>query len=622
MINNAQNDRNTKSITSSDNEKNINTLLNSKEELAYYKEKVKSLQKINNQLKEQITNTFTNTSNNNDTSGIFFSRNEFKKLWESVIQTELIEPFDFCIKEYKLISNICQDLMLLVYEETKSIIDNKFLDILKCLNLTKTSKEKRKQLYFKMLPFFHDNYSNIFNLNEESFNSLHIKLINIIQNEYTFLSEIKILSNSSHNSLFESHLSNLLVKNIKNSTSSNINNNNCINILALLEKKIKNKHFDNLTKCFFNICIYMLLHEPVLTFNLQKFNQRKLNFYFFQKNNFINVEGFGNEKTPCVILLPPPLLRNKYPFNGIRPAVYILSEINVNVSIYKECESKEKNFNNKQNYEKEIFDNEEKINNNSNMKKDINIKNEELDIHTEGNKNYYKMVNQPIKLGNKNMNNIINNNIIDNRNNLKDNKKIDNKNYLNAECTQEYVFLNKENDNNAFLRCNHPINLNVYKTNTNNINLSYYKSKNSIPKNENNKNDFLIENNDSLKRSKTTKKNRYINNMNLNERNKNKYKGLKYNYINSESNNYIDKTINQNQLRNNKFILKSNRVINTNKITIFPNKDIFNLGKNKKHINIGSSRNSNLDKACLEEINYRINEIEIEKLNFKYNFNI
>ena len=139
-----------------------NTCKSNAEELSTCKSKIKVLENINHKLKEKITQAFSNSNETNDSSKVVFTPNEFKKLWESIIQTELIDSFDFCIKEYKLISNLCQDIMLLIYEETKKIIELKFLDILKCLNLSKTSKEKKDSLYTKMLPFFRENFNYIF----------------------------------------------------------------------------------------------------------------------------------------------------------------------------------------------------------------------------------------------------------------------------------------------------------------------------------------------------------------------------------------------------------------------------------------------------------------------------
>ena len=155
---------------------------NSKEELEYYKKnyksnaeelsscksKIKVLENINNKLKEKITLALSSTPDNNDTSKSYYTNNEFKKLWESIIQTELIDSFDFCIKEYKLISNLCQDIMELIYDETKKIIELKFLEILKCLNLSKSSKNKKDNLFLifsKTFIFdFHEDNSSAFDL--------------------------------------------------------------------------------------------------------------------------------------------------------------------------------------------------------------------------------------------------------------------------------------------------------------------------------------------------------------------------------------------------------------------------------------------------------------------------
>ena len=338
-----------------------NTYKSNAEELSSCKSKIKVLENINNKLKEKITQAFSSTTaENNDTSKVVFTQNEFKKLWESIIQTELIDSFEFCIKEYKLISNLCQDIILLIYDETKKIIDLKFLEILKCLNLSKTSKDKKDNLYMKILPFFRENFNNIFEFDDEKIKNIKDKLKNII-NQYNFLKEIKIVSSNSSKNLNDIQINN---NNDKNNIINNRNNNDN-DIYKLLENKIKGKNFDGIMNSFFNICLYMLLHDPVLNFDIEKYSQRKLIYYFYNKKDFINVEGFGNDKTPCVIILPPPLLKKKYQFNGLRPAVYLLSDININKNseIYKQCKlnEKKKEEENKKNKSKEINNkNEEK----------------------------------------------------------------------------------------------------------------------------------------------------------------------------------------------------------------------------------------------------------------------
>ena len=279
---------------------------NSREELEYYKNNyklnaeeltscksiIKVLENINNKLKEKITQN-SNNENSNDKSKLVFTQKEFKKQWETLIQTELIDSFDFCIKEYKLIANLCQDLMLLIYEETKKIIDLKFMEILKCMNLVKSSKDKKDSLYNKIAPFFRENFNNIFEFKEDKIKNIKDKLFSIIE-QYNFLSEIK----------FDDNISNFELNEKKIQSNKDINEIN--NIMNILEDKIKGDNFELIIKSFFTICLYMLLHDPVLDFDIDKYSQRESIYCFYKKREHTNLEGFGDEKTPCIIILPPP----------------------------------------------------------------------------------------------------------------------------------------------------------------------------------------------------------------------------------------------------------------------------------------------------------------------------
>lgn len=307
------------------NYNNLKIFSNINEELEFYKtnyitnikellkcqKKIKNLENSNNVLKEKYTKTMknnfiitTNNKNENNLTDIFISPNEFKKLWESVIKTELIEVFDFCISEYELISNLCQDIIMIIYGETKNIINYKFDSILKSVNLEKISNNKKDEFFNIFRPFFQKNIHNIFSFNDNSIINANNKLLSTI-NEYNYFTP--------------------------NGNDMNYNielNNNLVS-------KINNNYFQNIYKSFYNICIYMLLHDPVLSFNIVKYSDRKLEYFFYNEKEFINVEGFGNDTTPCIIVLPPPLLKNKYPFNGLRPAVYCIS--NFNKEIISQC---------------------------------------------------------------------------------------------------------------------------------------------------------------------------------------------------------------------------------------------------------------------------------------------
>lgn len=288
----------------------------------------KNENKLNNISKDSnSSNSNTKIKNNtNEHSSRVISLNEFRTLWESIIQTELIENFDFCINEYILISYLCQDIVLLVYNESQNEIINKLNQVLKCLNLDKISKNKYKKIYDEFLPFFQEHMNTIFIFQDSFMKNIHSKLISIIK-EYNY-DNLKVKDSSNN---FKS--SNKPITNI---------NDFCNEMPILLEKKITSGHFDNLIKNFYKICIYMLLHVPILSFSIEKFSERTAIYQYYNKKNFINVEGFGNEKSPCILLISPPLLKDKFPFYGLRGAVYMISE--PDETIFSECEiNKEKN---------------------------------------------------------------------------------------------------------------------------------------------------------------------------------------------------------------------------------------------------------------------------------------
>ena len=338
---------------------------NSKEELEYYKStyksnaeellscksKIKDLENINNKLKEKMNQTFNNKITANESSKVFFTEKEFKKQWESIIQTELIDCFDFCIKEYKLIANICQDLMLLVYEETKKIIDLKCNELLNLMNIPKTSKDKKESFYSQMLPFFRENFNKIFELKDDKIQNIKNKL-NSIVNQYNFISELKLIN-------FQTNSRSI-------SDSDNINNNNN-DIKNIIENKIKGNNFEEIIKSFYTICLYMILHDPILSFDIDKYPQRKLIYCFYNKKEHINLEGFGNDRTPCIIILQPPAIKKIFAFNGLRPAVYILTEISINSDIYNQClffekKKEEDKLNKLKEYQEDNKDNKNYIN--------------------------------------------------------------------------------------------------------------------------------------------------------------------------------------------------------------------------------------------------------------------
>ena len=631
-------------------EENDKHFSNSKEELEFYKNtyklnfeelsscksKIKVLENINNKLKEKITQTNPKNIENNDSMKVVFTNNEFKKFWESMIQTELIESFDFCIKEYKLIAHFSQDMMLLIYEETKKIIEQKFLDILKCLNLSKTSKDKKDNLYMKMMPFFRENFNNIFEFNDEKMKYIKEKLKNVI-NQYNFLNEINLIANASSRTLSDILMNNN--ENNANSKGNRSNRNSNINpninmtseIYKLLENKIRGKNFDGVMKSFFSICLYMLLHDPVLNFDIEKYPKRKLIYYFYNKKDFINVEGFGNEKTPCVIILSPPSFKKKFAFSGLKPAAYILSGDMFNSEILQQCKINEKKReeeskskeNNEEIKDKKILELNNSNENENKLKKNTNFGNSNINKNIVNSKplNYNKnTIGDKKKYIKSNKDDIIEYNNNTTNNNMKNNyvKILNNKSLKTNKSNGAY--LNENNDSYKLINRNKNINDNKNKPKNNFPNQKYIN-------NNMDKNNYMLDNNNS-KSSHQNLSHSYIQIQN-NIKDKNNKINLsktksndKNNYANDIKNTFYDNNIN---LMSRKEKTLQGKIQKNNEFIVYDNNPFLNssqkIGKTKDIINNNNYISQNVIIKDIYENNKQKDNMSKNFVNHQLNIN-
>ena len=574
---------------------------------------VKKDQKKSNNISKDSNSSNSNTkknNNSNDHSSKVISLNEFRTLWESIIQTELIENFDFCINEYILISYLCQDIVLLIYNETQNEIVDKLNQVLKCLNLDKISKQKFNIIFEEFLPFFQEHMNTIFLCQDSFLEIIHSKLISITK-EYDY-NNLKVKTN---------------INSSKFSNKSITNENDfCNEMPILLEKKIVSGQFDKLIKNFYKICIYMILHDPILSFNIEKYSERKPLYQYYNKKNFINVEGFGNEKSPCILLLSPPLLKEKFPFYGLRAAVYIISE--PDKTIFSECEiNKEKN--NEENKNITFSDKSEKKSS-SNEPQFIEIKNNRVIKNSIRNSNKRKLKNQTkSKTENYNASDSFNYSFNFNNNS----NRINNQKYINIK--NEKVIMdnllgdffiksdnknNKENNENEY---NEEYPNNKFGKDIINHIYPFSLSTNFLSSNQNLNNRKLIlsNNNDNRGSNSYSLFNNYKNEYNINN--------IKTNNQNIKNNNlYKNKSKESNiDLRQEIFINKNRNNTNNNNM----------YEKNNKHKNIKQIKKREINNYNKEKIKIKIkNKNDInnyqydafstiktpEKYHFQYNSDI
>ena len=81
------------------------------------------------------------------------------------------------------------------------------------------------------------------------------------------------------------------------------------------------------------LSLHMVLNDPPILMALETFEEKqkkqeltdKFEFWMFNKNDYYCIDGFPKEGYPSVVVLPPPY-RAGYVYQGIKPAVIVLSE--------------------------------------------------------------------------------------------------------------------------------------------------------------------------------------------------------------------------------------------------------------------------------------------------------
>lgn len=250
---------------------------------------------------QEMTAMYGKTTNN--TSNSFLLPSEFKTNWETLVKDLIMEAFENIFDDNALLAHLVQDTMRVVYEEARRLIKEKIIVVLKCLNILENEGDQKNnptstidKFLIKFRLLFQEYFSLIFNFTEEFSDKVKAEIEKIIK---------------------------------ENS-----------NKLSSREKDIKadldSKGFKSFICSAFKLCIYMLLHEPRLTINIQTHTNRHLCYYYYNKSDFMNIEGFAKENSPCIVILPPPLLRSNFSYQGIKPAVYIVADITDEIK--EECE--------------------------------------------------------------------------------------------------------------------------------------------------------------------------------------------------------------------------------------------------------------------------------------------
>jgi hypothetical protein len=206
-----------------------------------------------------------------------------------------MEAFENIYDNYYWLSHVVQDTVRCVYEETNKLIIDKVSSLLKLLSINENNSDNKFLPRFRTL--FQEYFTSIFVFTDENHTNIKDKMIKEVIAHYKDFNE-----------------------DVKD------------NFL----RDIESKFFRNFCHSVFKLSIYMLLHDPQLTLNIDPHEEREMKYLYYAKKEHLNIEGFGTENYPCIVLLFPPMVRKSFSYQGIKPAVYMIP--NPNDDIKKECE--------------------------------------------------------------------------------------------------------------------------------------------------------------------------------------------------------------------------------------------------------------------------------------------
>jgi len=109
-----------------------------------------------------------------------------------------------------------------------------------------------------------------------------------------------------------------------------------------LKELIENSYIKDFLKVVKKIFLFVEFHEPQLNLKLDSFKQRQPNFKSLKQGECILVDGYFKEVKNCLILFEPPLLKNGYPYSGLKPIALICHDnVNLNFNTDKKNDNSE-----------------------------------------------------------------------------------------------------------------------------------------------------------------------------------------------------------------------------------------------------------------------------------------
>ena len=279
-------------------------------------------------LKEEIQKFRNNIK---DSSSNFPLPDEFKTRWETLIRTSAMDALENISLNSILLMKVINIIVKYIYEISITKINHKISEILKCIGLSEKNEENIKNFFekFKKL-IFQDYFNTIFKINEEKFWK---KIINNIKNNIT----------SKNNILFSDGEKTKIIKDLNS------------------------ENFEKFIIELYYLCLYMNINDPRLIIK----TSTEINYTYYNKNKYTNLEGFSKENDIWLLILNPPIIKNNnIIYKEIKPVVYLID--NPTKEIKDLCKKQNNINNNKKEISNSLFFNASKYINYSRNNKKIN----------------------------------------------------------------------------------------------------------------------------------------------------------------------------------------------------------------------------------------------------------
>lgn len=217
-----------------------------------------------------------------------------------MIKEQITEIFVNFLENPLVYVNLVQELMKIIEDFASKEIREKTQQLLRTLHL-----EDQESIVFKQfLNFFQDFHQKIFVLNSEKLTEIREnyreKAIKIL--EFRYISFETNASSQENESFFEKFATN-----------------------EEIEQLFANEELNKLISAYFSLCLHMSLHEPPLKTSVEAFESRTFTYVSYKKSEYYCIDGFVKENAPAIVVVPP-VMRMNFTYNGIKPAVLIISK--------------------------------------------------------------------------------------------------------------------------------------------------------------------------------------------------------------------------------------------------------------------------------------------------------